>query len=154
MTADLVARLEAEADFAHSLIAEAVGDRRTLLAERESLLREAASALRSSGEAVAWPDRMVNLPCPDGGTDRILGFRIPEGDPILGKFGLSEPLAWLRSVTIDRCPATPASAPDWNMAQHWIDRYAGGIDDELQLDRVAEALGLPDPTPPTSTNGG
>lgn len=54
MTADLVARLEAEADHTHSLIAETVGDRRALLAQREALLREAASALRSSGEAFGW----------------------------------------------------------------------------------------------------
>ena len=51
MTA-LASRLLAEADYTHSLIAEAVGDRRNILAEREALLREAAAAL-SGGEAVA-----------------------------------------------------------------------------------------------------
>jgi hypothetical protein len=37
-------------------------------------------------------------------------------------------------------------APDVAMALHWIDRYAGGIDDDCQIDLVAEALGvtLPD----------
>lgn len=29
---------------------------------------------------------------------------------------------------------------DVEMAQHWIDRYAAGVDDDLQLDRVIEAL--------------
>jgi hypothetical protein len=54
---------------------------------------------------------MVNIPCPDGTSDRIIGFRIPEGDPILGDYGLSEPLAWLRRVTVNRHTAPPPSAP-------------------------------------------
>ena len=53
-------------------------------------------------EPVAWPNRMVNVPADDGSQDRVVGFRIPEGDPILGEYGLSEPLAWFRSVTVER----------------------------------------------------
>lgn len=49
---------------------------------------------------VAWPERMVNMPCPDGSTDRIVGFRIPEGHPALGKYGLSEAVQWLERVTV------------------------------------------------------
>ena len=63
------------------------------------------------GEVVAWPERMVNLPCPDGTSDWIIGFRVPEGDPILGDFGLSEPLAWFRKVTIERTAPPSAPAP-------------------------------------------
>jgi hypothetical protein len=39
-----------------------------------------------------------------------------------------------------------AREPDVAMALHWIDRYAAGIDDECQIDLVADALGvtLPD----------
>lgn len=42
-------------------------------------------------------------------------------------------------------PASPAAAavPDVEMARHWIDRYASGIDHECQIDRVCEALGVP-----------
>lgn len=62
---------------------------------------------------VAWPERMVNLPCPDGTTDRIVGFRVPEGSPIMGRHGLSEPIAWLRSVTVDRqLPSPPAQGTE------------------------------------------
>ncbi len=59
--------------------------------------------------------------------------------------GQGKPVGWL--PMLDDAGSAPApSAPDWNMAQHWIDRYASGVDDELQLDRIADALGLPDPT--------
>lgn len=87
MTADLVERLDAEADYTHSLIAETVGDRRTLLAEREALLREAASALRSSGEAVAW---------------------VPEGYELVAVKGFHELVCWLDRCAdkghLDNCP--------------------------------------------------
>ena len=34
----------------------------------------------------------------------------------------------------------PLAEPDRDMAMHWIDRYAAGIDEECQLDRVIDAL--------------
>jgi len=88
--------------------------------EQIRLLREADNAEASrigtvcapagGGGEIRWPERMVNLPDPAGSTDRIVGFRVPENDPILGEFGLSEPLAWLRSVTVDRRLASGGSA--------------------------------------------
>lgn len=39
--------------------------------------------------------------------------------------------------------APPQVVADTAMAMHWIDRYAAGIDDECQLDRVADALLIP-----------
>lgn len=53
-------------------------------------------------DQIKWPDRMVNMACPDGSDDRIIGFRVSDGDPILGAYGMSEPLSWLRRVTVDR----------------------------------------------------
>lgn len=82
-----------------------------LAALRATLAQPDALTSQPSGEAVAWPERMVNLPCPDGTTDRIVGFRVEEGSQILGKFGLSEPIAWLRSVTVDRHTHPSADAP-------------------------------------------
>lgn len=86
--------------------------KRALPQDVRDTLRGAAARLRGEsapeGQAVVWPSRMVNLPCPDGSHDRIVGFRVSDGDPILGSYGLSEPLAWLRSVTVDRQPAAPA----------------------------------------------
>lgn len=41
---------------------------------------------------------------------------------------------------------------DEAMAMHWIDRYAAGIDDEPQLDRIAEAL-APATHPPADQQG-
>jgi hypothetical protein len=76
---------------------------------------EAALAAQGQGEAVAWPARLVNHPANDGSGDRIVGFRVSEGDPILGEYGLSEPLDWLRKNTVDRqlAPAaSPAGVPD------------------------------------------
>lgn len=55
---------------------------------------------RAKAEAVAWPERIINIPCQDGSSDRIVGFRIPEGHAALGKYGLSEATDWLRHVTI------------------------------------------------------
>jgi hypothetical protein len=52
-----------------------------------------------------------------------------------------------------------AREPDVAMALHWIDRYAAGIDDECQIDLVADALGvtLPDgyaaAPPPAAARG-
>lgn len=88
-----------------------------LIAATRSCANELESLLKDSQvEAVRWPERMINLPCPDGTSDRIVGFRIADGDPILGKFGLSEPLTWLRQVTIDRIydepQLTQPSPPD------------------------------------------
>jgi hypothetical protein len=33
-----------------------------------------------------------------------------------------------------------AGEPDEDMARHWIDRYAAGIDEEPQMDRIIAAL--------------
>jgi hypothetical protein len=35
---------------------------------------------------------------------------------------------------------------DAGMAMHWIERYAAGIDEECQLDRIAEAFTTPQPS--------
>lgn len=51
---------------------------------------------------VKWPDRLANISHPSGNGDRVIGFIVSENDPIMGRCGLSEPLAWFRSVTIDR----------------------------------------------------
>jgi len=85
-------------------------------------------------QAVAWPSRMVNLPYPDGSHDRIVGFRVSEGDPILGSYGLSEPLAWLRSVTVDRQPVAPISDSEWVA-------HPQTIEAKRQWDEVASYLG-------------
>jgi len=34
------------------------------------------------------------------------------------------------------------TAPDIDMARHWIDRYAAGIDEEPQMSRILDALGV------------
>lgn len=83
------------------------------------------AALAGGGEGVRWPERMVNLPCPDGTTDRIVGFRIPEGDPILGDYGLSEPLAWLRSVTIERLAGSATAGGDDTKRLNWLAKQCG-----------------------------
>lgn len=43
--------------------------------------------------------------------------------------------------------------PDWDMAMHWIDRYAAGIDCECQLDRIAHALGIKPPNAEVTGRG-
>ena len=80
--------------------------------EYSEALSAAIRALRQGGEPVAWPERMANVPADDGSGDRIVGFRIPDGDPILGKYGLSEPLDWLRRVTVERTSAPPSPAKE------------------------------------------
>lgn len=44
-------------------------------------------------------------------------------------------------------PAEGGDVPGANDAMHWIDRYASGIDEVCQLDRIAEALGKTAPEP-------
>lgn len=39
-----------------------------------------------------------------------------------------------------------AASYDAGMAMHWIERYAAGIDEECQLDRIAEAFTTPQPS--------
>jgi hypothetical protein len=82
---------------------------RTVLADFK-----AALAAQGQGEPVAWPTTLACHPVRDGSGDRILGFRISDGDPILGEYGLSEPLDWLRRHTTDRhaLAASPAGVPD------------------------------------------
>lgn len=168
MTADLVARLESVADDVDPNKSPGRSHR-----EIAAEIRSIARALRPSGEAVAWvaefddgwreyasPDDPEVQEWPTWRNPPVSIRPLIYGDPANG----GQPPSCLEcgasllyecvACSSSNYPATPASAPDWNMAQHWIDRYAGGIDDELQLDRVAEALGLPDPTPPTSTKGG
>lgn len=38
--------------------------------------------------------------------------------------------------------ASGVKAPDIDMALHWIDRYAAGIDEEPQMSRILDALGV------------
>lgn len=40
-----------------------------------------------------------------------------------------------------------AVVPNVAMARHWIDRYASGVDDEVQMDRIFEALGIAEQQP-------
>ena len=98
-----------------------------------AITAEVVRSLAEPGEVVKWPKRMMNLPCPDGTTDRIVGFRVEEGDPILGKFGLSEPLSWLRSVTVDRTrPASPAGVSE---ALSDLERATQIADKSSKIDR-------------------
>jgi hypothetical protein len=56
--------------------------------------------------------------------------------PLSGEAVLAERIAALRSS-----PAMDGvGEPDEDMARHWIDRYAAGIDEEPQMDRIIAAL--------------
>ena len=41
---------------------------------------------------------MVNIPHPDNGEDRVIGFRLNAADPAHGQYGLSEPCFWLEKL--------------------------------------------------------
>lgn len=99
---ELIKECRARARVSSAAVAEDFND----VAEK---LSRALAQLDDGWHAIKWPALMVNLPCPDGTTDRIVGFRVHDGSTILGKGGLYEPIAWLRSVTIDRpLPSPPA----------------------------------------------
>jgi hypothetical protein len=89
---------------------------------------DAALQSRAQGEAVAWPERMVNMPAGDSSEDRIIGFLVKDNDPILGEYGLSEPLAWLRKVTVDRFTTPPAAVAK----DAYAAGYARGHDDTVE----------------------
>lgn len=100
-----------------------LSDVRDCLIRAQQLAAHPTPQARPDGGEIKWPERLVNLPCPDGTGDRILGFRIPDGDPILGDYGLSEPIEWLRSVTVERHP-TPAPDAVARLVEAWPDAYA------------------------------
>lgn len=59
-----------------------------------------------------------------------------------GKFQ-RELVAELRRLTTLRADAGGVVWRDEGMARHWIDRYAGGIDDEPQMDRILDCITAP-----------
>lgn len=56
------------------------------------------------------PSERVNMPDPENDGARIIGFRIREGDAAWGKYGLSEPLAWLEDFTARHARGVQADA--------------------------------------------
>lgn len=60
-------------------------------------------------------------------------------------------IAGVQEITLDELAAVSAAirslehppVADAALARHWIERYASGVDEELQMDRVLDALGAP-----------
>ncbi len=99
-------------------------------------------------EPVAWPKEMVNHP-EQGTESRIIGFRIREGDPQWGKYGLSEPLTWLQKAADSRSPQPVQVGQEiidaGNAMRRWIEYAAPHYCDEQDrhnAGRVLEAWAL------------
>lgn len=106
----------------------------------------------------AWNSRAaLNARPQPAQVDSLLGFPIVIDDklPPYQVRVVSGGRTHLFTLDMDAGTATPTPPPtsaspqvvvvDADEAMHWIDRYAAGIDDECQLDRVAAAISIQPP---------
>lgn len=103
----------------------------TRLAEQRSLLTELQHRREAEAGAVAFiPQADLDRLARTGLSDCRL-YREPTGSRFVVPLYAAS-------------PSSPASGktPDTDMARHWIDRYAAGIDEEPQMSRILDALGV------------
>jgi hypothetical protein len=92
--------------------------------------------------AVAWTDKAIGREQMLRRVAERINARVLVIEPKpLGRIAATLQIdGYFRPIDISVAPFAPCA--DEGMARHWIDRYAAGIDDEPQMDRIAEALGV------------
>jgi hypothetical protein len=104
--------------------------------------------------AVAWSDKAIDREQMLHTVAERINARVLVIEPKpLGRIAATLQIdGYFRPIDISVAPFAPRA--DEGMARHWIDRYAAGIDDEPQMDLIAEALGVVLPAPPAPSTEG